>query len=89
MIRRLIYGFNSEEASQYFLTENNIEQGSLLYAYGKIYCALQILNLPIKQALEQLETVFFPEDICTAEVFEKLRDIIYEKKIPAKWQLYK
>lgn len=66
----------------------HMEQKSLEYAYGKIYAALQILQLPLKRALERLEEEFFPEDICTAEVFEKLRDIIYEKKIPAKWQLY-
>lgn len=88
LMHESIYEFGGEEASRYYLTEDSFKTGSLCYAYGKIYRALQILNLPIKQALEQLETDFFPKDICTAEVFTKLRDIIYEKKLPGKWQLY-
>lgn len=88
VIRGLICGFKGEAASRYYLKRELSESKSLDYAYGKIYSALQMLELPLKQALERLEEDFFPKDICTAEVFEKLRDIIYEKKIPAKWQLY-
>lgn len=90
VMRGLIRGFNEETAGRYYLNKEHMdmEQKSLEYAYGKIYTALQMLELPLKQALERLEEEFFPEDICTAEVFEKLREIIYEKKIPAKWQLY-
>ncbi len=84
----LIYGFDGEEASLYFLTGDNPGQDTLRDAYGKIYRALQKLNLPIKQALAELEAEFFPERICTAEVFEKIQDIVYEKKIRSKRQLY-
>lgn len=90
VMRGLICGLKGETVSRYYLNKEHMdmEHKSLEYAYGKIYTALQILELPLKQALERLEEEFFPKDICTAEVFEKLRDIIYEKKIPAKWQLY-
>lgn len=88
VLRGLIYDFGTWESSLYFLGEDYLGQDSLRNAYGKIYCALHMLQLPVKQALEQLETSFFPEDICTAEVFEKLRDMVYEKKIRSKWQLY-
>lgn len=84
----LMYGFYGEEASLYFLEGNSVEQGSLRHAYGKIYRALQMLKLPVRQALAGLETGFFSEDICTAEVFEKLQDMIYEKKIRSTRQLY-
>lgn len=88
LARGLIYGFSGEEASLYLLEEGSSEKGSLRYAYGKIYCALQKLKLPVKDALAELEDGFFPEDICTAEVFEKLREMIYEKKIRNSRQLY-
>lgn len=84
----LIIGFDSEEASQYLSADDDLQHSSLQYGYGKIYCALQKLKLPITQALEELREVFFSEEICTKEVFEKLQNMIYEKKIRHKKQLY-
>ena len=68
--------------------EEHSQHGSLQYGYAKIYCALQKLKLPISRALEELREVFFSKEICTKEVFEKLQNMIYEKKIRHKKQLY-
>lgn len=81
----LIYEFTGEEASMYFLPCDE----PLRNAYGKIYCALQKLKLPVRKALKELRVFFFSEDICTEEVFEELDGMVYEKKIASAGQLYK
>lgn len=79
-----IYDFYGDESSRYFLETQN----PLKKAYSRIYRALQVLKKPLKQALWELESFFFPTGICTTEVLEKIEDIIYEKKIMHYRQLY-
>ncbi len=79
-----IYDFYGDESSRYFLEMQN----PLKKAYSRIYRALQVLKKPLKQALWELESFFFPTGICTTEVLEKIEDIMYEKKIKHYRQLY-
>ncbi len=79
-----IYDFYGDESSRYFLETQN----PLKKAYSRIYRALQVLKKPLKQALWELESFFFPTGICTTEVLEKIEDIMYEKKIRHYRQLY-
>lgn len=82
--QRLIYSFESREASRYYLPSDDL----LICAYARIYRALQKLQLPIGQALGELREELFSPNVCTEEVFSKLRDMIYEKKIRSCMQMY-
>ena len=82
--RRVVYAFEDGEASRYYLEEEDC----LIRAYGRIYKALQKWQLPLKQALEELQTELFSENICTDEVFSQLQDMVYEKKMVSYGQLY-
>lgn len=82
--REVIYGFESFVADRYYLDAEN----PLVCAYGRIYRALQKWQLPIKQALEELREELFSKSVCTGEVFLKLQEMIYEKKIVSCEQLY-
>lgn len=81
---RGIYDFGGSEASRYYLDEKD----SLMSAYARIYKALQKWQLPVKQALEDLQAELFTESVCTEEVFVKLQEMVYEKKIVSYEQLY-
>ena len=81
---RVVYDFEGSEASRYYLDEKDL----LMRAYARIYKALQKWQLPVKQALEDLQAELFTESVCTEEVFIKLQEIIYEKKIVSYEQLY-
>lgn len=79
-----ICSFDGSEASRYYLPSDD----SLVCAYARIYRALQKLQLPIRQALDELREELFSPSICTEEVFSKLRDMIYEKKVRSCLQMY-
>lgn len=82
--RGIIYAFDSSEAGLYYLPTKE----TLLNAYGTIYRAMQKMCLPLWQALDGLEKELFSEDVCTKEVFGRLREIIRDKKIHSCGQLY-
>lgn len=82
--RKAVYAFDGMEASRYYIEEKD----SLVCAYARIYKALQKLELPIKQALEELQEGLFSETICTEEVFRKIQEMVYEKKLVSCRQLY-
>lgn len=79
-----IHSFDGSEASRYYLPSDD----SLVCAYSRIYRALQKLQLPIRQALDELQEELFSPNVCTEEVFSKLRDMIYEKKVRSCLQMY-
>lgn len=82
--RKLVYAFEGIEAGRYYMEEKD----PLLCAYARIYKALQKMEFPIKQALEELQTDLFSENVCTEEIFQKLQEMVYEKKITSCRQLY-
>lgn len=83
--RGLIRDFYGEEADCYWLAEG---QPPLMCAFGKIYQGLQILNLPIRQALMTLWEKFLKPDSLSGEAFQKIQDMLYEKKIRDAKRLY-
>lgn len=82
--RGIIYAFDGSEAGRYYLPGG----GCLLDAYGKVYKAMQKMRLPLRQALAGLEEELFSDAICTREVFGRLHEMIYEKRIRSCGQLY-
>lgn len=83
--RGLLYDFYSQEASRYYLKEDE----PLRSAYGKIYHAMQLLKKPLKETLWALAEDFFPKELCVKEVLEKIEEMVYERKIIDYGQLYK
>lgn len=82
--RGIIYAFDGSEAGRYYLPVEDC----LLNAYSKIYRAMQKMRLPLRQALGDMEKELFSDTVCTQEVFGKLHEMIYEKKIQSCGQLY-
>ena len=82
--RGIIYAFDGSEAGRYYLPGKDC----LRNAYGMIYRAMQKLRLPLRQALDGLEEEIFSAGVCTQEVFGRLHEMVYEKKIQSCRQLY-
>lgn len=83
--RGLIYDFSGEEAGSYWLEK---EETLLQAAFGRIYIGLQLLKLPVKEAVNSIFEKFIKEEMFSKEVLQKLTDMLYEKKIKDAGQLY-
>lgn len=84
LARGLIYDFSGEEATRYYLPDNQPVRA----AFGKIYRAIMSFHKPLKDALLELEETFFPVQVSTHDVMEKLSDLLYERKIKTPKELY-
>ena len=83
--RGLIYDFSGEEAGSYWLDK---EETLLQSAFSRIYIGLQLLKLPVKEAVDSFFEKFVKEEMFCKEVLQKLTDMLYEKKIKDAGQLY-
>ena len=82
--RKLIYDFSSQEATRYYLPDDQ----PLRCAFGKIYRAMMAFKRPVKEALEELEKTYFPEAVNTHDVMEKIHDLLYERRLKTTGELY-
>lgn len=84
--RRLIYDFYSQEATRYYLP--NEDDQPLRKAFGKIYRAMMTFKKPLKEALEEVEDMYFSDAVNAHDVMGKLYDLLYERKLKTAKELY-
>ena len=84
--RNMIYDFHGVENQLYYMVTENDEP--VLQAFSKIYQALQMFKLPLKESLELVIKFFFDHRINTTEVMEKIMDMMFERQINRPEELY-
>ena len=82
--RQLIYDFSSEEATRYYLPDDQPYRK----AFGKIYRAMMAFKKPIKEALEELKKTYFSKAVNTNDVLEKIYELLYDRRIKTTRELY-
>lgn len=82
--RQLIYDFSSEEATRYYLPDDQPYRK----AFGKIYRAMMAFKKPVKEALEELKETYFSKAVNTNDVMEKIYELLYERRLKTAHDLY-